>query len=61
MKTCEECLYWDSFDGCCISTQSGHWFDEMPADTPACKAFRLEVVFPLDEEIKQEEENETNA
>lgn len=28
MKTCEECLYWDSFDGCCISTKSGHWFDE---------------------------------
>lgn len=56
MKTCEECLYWDSFDGCCISTKSGHWFDEMLSDTPACKEFRPEEVFPANEEIEQEGE-----
>ncbi|WP_146018710.1 hypothetical protein [Akkermansia muciniphila] len=53
MKTCEECLYWDNFDGCCISSQSGHWFDEMPADTPACGAFRPE-------EIEQEQVNDAD-
>ena len=53
MKTCEECLYWDSFDGCCISSQSGHLFDEMPADTPACGAF-------CPEEIEQEQVNDAD-
>ena len=61
MKTCEECRYWDEFDGCCINTQSGHWFEEMPAETPACKAFRPEEIFPPNEEIEQEKKNETDA
>lgn len=60
-KTCEECLYWDGFDGCCISTQSGHWFQEVPAYTPACQKFRPEEVFPPDEEIEQGESNENDA
>lgn len=41
-KTCVECEWWSGWDGCCMSYESGHIWDEMPPDHPACGKFKPE-------------------
>ena len=53
-KTCVECEWWNGWDGCCMSYESGHMWDEMPPDHPASGKFKPE-------EIEQEAENEDDA
>lgn len=41
-KMCVECQLWSGWDGCCMSLASGHLWEEMPADHPACDDFKPE-------------------
>ena len=50
-KMCVECQLWSGWDGCCMSLASGHLWEEMPSDHPACDDFKPE-------EIEQEEEDD---
>ena len=54
MKTCVGCRYWSGWTGECTSSLSGHTWEEMDSEHPACDFFKPE-------EIEQEAENEDDA
>ena len=54
MKTCVGCRYWSGWTGECTSSLSGHTWEEMDPEHPACDFFKPE-------EIEQEAENEDDA
>lgn len=50
-KMCVECQLWSGWTGECTSSLSGHTWEEMDPEHPACDFFKLE-------EIEQEDDNE---
>lgn len=42
MKTCADCRYWSSFDGCCWCSSSTNYMSELYGDTKACEDFKPE-------------------
>ena len=55
MKTCDECLYWDDFEGNCWCLRSNNYLREVSGLKEACVDFRP------NEETEQEDENEDDA